>query len=63
MRAPAPANTPRRIWLALGGLGLALVAAQLWWLAANDRPPMWDSALHLTHALRFLDFFRHGDGA
>lgn len=62
MRAPAPANTPRRIWLALGGLGLALVAAQLWWLAANDRPPMWDSALHLTHALRFLDFFRHGGG-
>jgi len=62
MRAPVPANTPRWVWVALGGLGLALAAAQVWWLAANDRPPMWDSALHLTHALRFLDFFRHGDG-
>ena len=53
-----PAAMDRRFWLGVGGIFLLLAAVHLAWLRLNDRPPMWDSALHLTYALRYLHFIQ-----
>jgi len=50
-----------RLVVGCGLIVALLLGAHAAWLYWNDRPPMWDSALHLTYALRYLDYFRSGD--
>src|SRR5262245_4056530 len=42
---------PRRSWLALTGLFLALALVTTSWVRIDRRPPEWDYANHLEHAL------------
>ncbi|MBN2432728.1 MAG: hypothetical protein JXQ27_14735 [Acidobacteria bacterium] len=59
-----PANQPsfwhRHLWplLSLAALFIGLVLLHLIWLALNDRPPMWDSALHLANALEYYRYLQ-----
>jgi 4-amino-4-deoxy-L-arabinose transferase-like glycosyltransferase len=48
-RLPAP--------VLLGGLVIAIVALNLWWLELESRPPHWDMAHHLGNSLQYLHAF------
>jgi len=60
---PEPASSFWRyhLWplLSLAAVFMGLVLLHLIWLALNDRPPMWDSALHLTNALEYYRYLQH----
>jgi len=49
-------------WYLFGILLIFILQAtvNLIWLAVNDRPPMWDSALHLTNALEYVKYLQSG---
>lgn len=49
----------RDLVIPAGIFGLA-AGINIYWLALNDKPPMWDSALHLANALEYLKAFRSG---
>jgi hypothetical protein len=44
--------------LLLAAVFVALLLAHLIWLMLNDRPPMWDSALHLSNALEYYRYLQ-----
>jgi len=50
---------PSRPFLLLGSLYLTLVGIDCVWFALDNRPPIWDMAVHLTTALDFYGTLKH----
>ncbi|MBZ5537444.1 MAG: glycosyltransferase family 39 protein [Acidobacteriia bacterium] len=50
---------PTRIYSLLVLLYVAIVVLDCIWFALDDRPPIWDMAVHLTTALDFWETFKH----
>ena len=50
---------PNRVCLLLALLFIAIVSIDCIWFALDDRPPIWDMAVHLTTAFDFWEAFRH----
>ncbi len=50
---------PARIYLGLVLLYVTIVVMDCLWFALDNRPPIWDMAVHLTTAFDFWETFKH----
>lgn len=49
----------RKPFVGIVTLFLAILAMDILWLRLDDRPPIWDVAVHLSTALDFSESFKH----